>query len=175
MFAAGSGGIQEGKVGMLSVRRNGATAIDEGCPVGPNEATGSVDKRCGPVAGLEFSHLCHKRQSGEVRVNVATVKGTYVFHPDTIDCVDLRDHEVDQPGVGKANHQLVDHVSGAGLENLNPEQVTSHRSDPARHLSEGTGTIGKPESQHDGMHRPNPTAPLLPQRHDRARAVNPSA
>ena len=42
--------------------------------------------------------------------------------------------------------------AGASLEDLDADDLAAHRTDPAGHLPERTGTVGQPQADDDGLH-----------------------
>ena len=71
---------------------------------------------------------------------------------DIFDLRDLVDEQIDEPGFGKSDDQLVDRSPSAPLEDLDADDVAADCTDATRHLAECTGTIGQPHSNRVVLH-----------------------
>ena len=131
--------------------------LSAGCKTAPQSAV-EVDDRI-PAQHfeqrLDVGRLDQPR-SGLERVEPSDSRGIAdradVLDVDPVDLCDLVDEQIDQPRLGEGDDQLVDRASGAALEDLDADDVASHRTDPARDLAERAGTIGQPDAHRVVLH-----------------------
>ena len=66
----------------------------------------------------------------------------------------LGDQQVDDGLVGQVDDQFVDGSTGAPLDDVDADDVASHRADPGRDGTQRTRTVGQPDAEYDGSARP---------------------
>lgn len=81
-----------------------------------------------------------------------TVDRADLLHVDAVDGPDLTDEQVDQRRVGELDGQFVDRTTRGPLEDVDADDLSPDGTDAARHLTQRTGTIGKPDTDDVGLH-----------------------
>ncbi len=83
---------------------------------------------------------------------VGSLIGSHVLDVDVLDLRDLVDEQIDEPGLGKGDDQLVDRAARSPFEDLDAHDVAAHGTDAARDLPERTGAIGQPDPHRVVLH-----------------------
>ena len=76
----------------------------------------------------------------------------HVLHVHAVDVLDLLHEEGHQVVVGQVDGQFVDRPTTATFQDVDADDVAAHRPDPARHLTEGTRSVGQPHPHDPRRH-----------------------
>ena len=106
-------------------------------------------------------HALGHDQARELRGVGLADDGPDVLDVDAVDLGDLGHEQLDQPVLGQPHHELVDGPARAPLEDLDAHDVAPHRADPAGHLAQRAGPVGKPEAHDVEGHRRAPYRPAV--------------
>ena len=99
-------------------------------------------------------------QRGPTGVVALGADGTDLFDLDAVDLADFAHQEIDQRRVRQLDHQLIDRLAFAGLQDLDADHVALDRADPAGHGAQRTRTIRQPDAQHVALHGHDPRGPV---------------
>jgi hypothetical protein len=87
---------------------------------------------------------CAQLQGVEVWVSAIVSDRSHMLYRHPVHSPNLRDQQIDKTRIIEFDHELIDYPTSTNLENLNPQHVPTHGSDPARHLAERTRAIREP-------------------------------
>ena len=126
-------------------------ATNEHGPRRLSETGDSVDHGSGPVGNVRLGEFGCERQRQEPAVEVIGRRRPNMFNRNTIDGMHLVDHELHDGFVRQRNQEFVDDPAAPGFENLDTEHVTFDGTDAAGYLTQRAGSIGKPNTNDNGV------------------------
>ena len=78
-----------------------------------------------------------------------------VFHVDAVDFGNLADEQRHQPVVGQVDEQLIDGTATTPFEDVDADQVTTDRPDPAGNCTQRARPVRHPDPHHVNGHGRN--------------------
>lgn len=141
------------QVRRITVDSEHVASIDQRCPIGARQPTRTSNQCRRTMHHVEFSDFSHKGERRKIGIDMSPIERSDVFDTNTIDGVNLCDHQIDKIRVGQANDQFVNHVAGTRFKDLDAEDVAANRADTARDLAKRARAIRKPDPDDDGVHR----------------------
>src|SRR5690606_37886631 len=137
--AAGQVGLEPSRARCLVARGQHAVAtpvdVDDRHPVRTDHPAGVHDDR-----GQQVVHVGGTDQLGRrlQHVHTGIVQGVadtpHLFDGDPVDLPHLVDEEIDQRVVGQLDDQFVDGLAAVALEDVDADDVATHRADTAGDL-----------------------------------------
>jgi hypothetical protein len=111
------------------------------------------DEAAQQVCGVTPLDQVRRRLQGiEPRVADRSGHLAYVLDVDTVNLVDLVDHEVEQVSLRQFDDKLVYGPPSPPFENVDADQVSSDCADPARDGTEGPRPVWDPDTHEEGCH-----------------------
>ena len=95
-------------------------------------------------------------ERGHSRVLGRAVEGSDVLHVDSLDLPHLGDEQVDDGLVGQVDDQFVHGSTCAPLDDVDADDIASHRTDPGRNCTQRTRTVGQPHAEYMDRHGHGP-------------------
>src|SRR5690606_6626073 len=159
-------GVEPRLAGRLVARRQHAPPlavdVDHGDPAGADHPGGVLD--AGRQQGVDLGgpdELGGRLEDVDPGVVAGAGDVPHLLDGHPVDLTDLADQQVDQRRVGQLDHQLVDRLATAPLEDVDAHDVAPDGTDPAGDLAEGTRPVGKPQADHEGLHVGAPYAGVV--------------
>ena len=88
-------------------------------------------------------------EGGDAGVGHVAPHGTHVFDVDVLDLLDLLDEERHEVRLGQGHDEFVDGAAGARLEDVDADEVATHRADAAGDGAERTGPVRQPHAHNE--------------------------
>ena len=144
---AASGGDPTAWINVLS---DGRSTVPQSASKSAIASVQSTSKR-ETTSGASTSRAAVSSASSRAS-RVGSLIGSHVLDVDVLDLRDLVDEQIDEPGLGKGDDQLVDRAARSPFEDLDAHDVAAHGTDAARDLPERTGAIRQPDPHRVVLH-----------------------
>ncbi|MFT7394769.1 MAG: hypothetical protein ACI83Y_002450, partial [Candidatus Azotimanducaceae bacterium] len=95
------------------------------------------------------SHCGTNGKGSQVGVNPVDVDGADILDRHPIDRIDFRSQQWDETFIGQGDGEFVDDATRSLFEDFNRQHIATYRADSTRDLTQGSGTIGHPDTDND--------------------------
>ena len=149
VLAASQERNQPGKVWCLTELHD--QAVDAQCcdPVGFDNAHQASAQDVEAIFLRTLSHCGTNGKGSQVGVNPVDVDGADILDRHPIDRIDFRSQQWDETFIGQGDGEFVDDATRSLFEDFNRQHIATYRADSTRDLTQGSGTIGHPDTDND--------------------------
>jgi hypothetical protein len=118
-------------------------------PVGFDNAHQASAQNVEAIFLRTLSHRGTYGEGSQVGVNPGDVDGADILDRHSVDRIDFRGQQWDETFIGQRDGEFVDDATGSLFEDFDRQHIATYRTDSTRDLTQGSWTIGHPDTDND--------------------------